>query len=368
MTGECLSILELLDLRASGVEGAEEARNHVRTCPRCRGLLRTLPDMDIAEESSDAPEIKARPTAPKAGTDRPRAGQVWLASAPEVPDRRYVVVVIGRRRGPRNGILVAPTTTQLGAATDLDLLVDERPLGYEFTVSTWNFGTVLPGQLETYLGSLADEDLSHIKSLYRLVVADEQEGVDDGRVGPKTAGRDDERLIWRAEQIESLRPLWRPWRKLTAEERQPSPSGVLSLSGVLSSVFQKKEWDAVSLAEAAHVSTTDVDALLADRLDLTDQRDVESVASILHELGLKFEEIEAPLRETLNSSPGGLRLGTGGTERIAARTFADVTEEQRSKEIYEGLAKVDDSEEARRRAIESYLQEVAHQLDELGQL
>jgi hypothetical protein len=147
---------------------------------------------------------------------------------------------------------------------------------------------------------------------------------------------------------------------MTVEQSQPS------LSGVLSNVLQRKEWDAVSLAEASHVSTTDVDALLADRLDLTDQRDVESVASILHELGLKFEEIEAPLRATLNSSPGGLRLGTAGTERTAARTFADVSEEQRSREIYEGLSQVDDSEEARRRAIESYLQEVAHQLDELG--
>src|SRR5205807_540208 len=135
MTGECLSIMELLQLKDSSGSELPEAEEHVRTCPRCRGLLRSLPDVRPGDAPRDIPQLHARPDTRVEVVDNVRAGQVWLARAPDAPDRRYVVVVLGRRRDTSDGVVVAPTGTELGQATDLDLLLDESPLGYPLVVS-----------------------------------------------------------------------------------------------------------------------------------------------------------------------------------------------------------------------------------------
>src|SRR5215218_725911 len=117
---ECLSLMELLDLRA-GADDAE-ARAHLENCARCRALLAGLPG------ELTLPEVPTRTLAVSARTsvrapERVRTGQLWRATAPGNPDWTWVVAVIGRAPDADDRLLVAPVVPAAELATDQDLLV-----------------------------------------------------------------------------------------------------------------------------------------------------------------------------------------------------------------------------------------------------
>lgn len=371
-TEECLSIMELLELRASGGTVPSGAQRHVDRCPRCAGLLRALPGLIAEETPPETLDLRARPVTTDKTVRDVHAGQVWLIRAPAAPGQLFVAVVLGRRRDAAEAVVVAPTSDEIQHATDLDVLIDDSVLGYAFMVSTWNFGTVLTEQLQECLGTLPESDQSVVRSVYSLVVTGESPTL-PVTTGVGTAGPEDERLLWRSEQLAAVLPLWGPWRQQQTDQESELLTGEmtrdtveLSLSVLIHEALDEGEWDIVSLAEAAHVATTHIQAILEDRLDLTDQTDVDAVAAAIHAIRRDFDQIEPYLRRSLECSSGGLRIGLAGTDRIAARTRAEVGEDQRRRRLWEGLASVDESDVARRRAIESYVQAVETRLEELG--
>lgn len=367
---ECLSVMELLELRELGVVEDSPEAIHLRSCPRCRAALQTMPSVASVAPTREVPQLKARPIS-RLTADDVRAGQIWTATDFDVPDRRFIVVVVGKRKDTPDTIVVCPTSVELDQATDLDLIVDPSTIGHPFMICAWHFGTVFRSQLENCLGSLHVETLEGLKGLYQHALTGKGD-LSQQVTGTGMGGSDDLRQIWRSEQLEQWRPLWHPVRhRLAVMETAagthpvtPRVSGP-SLGDVVRELVGGEEWDARSLIEAAHVPAAHLGALLSNRLDLTDQSDAESVAAIIHALALGSEEVEQLLRGTLEASPGGLRIGTAGTTRIAARSFAHVSDETRAKELRDSLSKVDDSPEARNRAVDSYVDAVLQRLDEL---
>src|SRR4051812_25642934 len=92
---DCLSLMELMELR-EGV-GDLNARAHLKSCPRCRALLATMPsDLALPEPTGDRPAAPAdAPRRRETGAVGVRTGAVWRARG-EDDDIAWVVVVIGR--------------------------------------------------------------------------------------------------------------------------------------------------------------------------------------------------------------------------------------------------------------------------------
>lgn len=357
MTNDCLSIIELLDLRLNQTGESSLQREHVEQCPRCAGLFRRLPELGAAEPpQSSSLRTEASLTIADNG-DLP--GQIWCAHAPDSPERRYVVVVLGHHRRDEESIVVAPTSTSLQNASEFDLLVEPSPLPYRFMVSPWNFGVVVVDQLDELVGRLPPEALAELLSLYRSMLGNDL-GVDVSHVGPSISSSADERLIWRAEEIKATKPLYAPWARRASEEFDASPTELFS--NVVRAALVAEGHDESSLAEYAHVSASSIAAFLDDRLDLTDQEDIEDVVAVVRALHLSFEQVEASLRASLHRRPGGQRIGRGSAERLAARRRPDISAEEAGRLLRAGLSEVDDSDKARELAIASYVNAVANQL------
>src|SRR4051812_42471931 len=125
----CPSILELLEARESGADGA--IAEHLGSCARCGALA--------AELTEPLPELElhalrvaraARPEAPEE-EGQMRTGELWEAPLGEHLQR--VVAIIGRSPAP-DTVLVAPVASALGMAAEGDVLVEASPLGYAHLV------------------------------------------------------------------------------------------------------------------------------------------------------------------------------------------------------------------------------------------
>jgi hypothetical protein len=365
---ECWSTLELLDLRQTMTDGVSEAPPDILGCPRCSALLSSLPDIRIPDDR-DAPRIGAPPSLVTAPPDRISAGDVWVAVAPDESERRYVVVVIGKRQDTNDGIVVAPTSPDVYEATDLDVKIDDSPLGYPFLVSAWNFGTILRRQLVETLGRLGQEQFAAVKAAYRRALGgDSAEDIEP--VGPDIVSTADPRLLWRDEQIHALRLLWRPRRAALVSEESKAEAGERvaageSLGRFLKQLFLAGEWDEATVAEQSHVSIGEVTKIALDHLDLTDGSDIDTVAKVINGLGLVSEEAEVLLRGSLRRSAGGLRIGTGGPMRRAARSFADVSDERRSNDLFADATSIDDSPRSRGQAMDNYVDATLDRLEKL---
>lgn len=363
MTDDCLSVPELLDLHEEGSDRPPEVLSHVENCPRCAALMRALPAL-VHGHPPVAPELHIGTVAETGEPGRIEAGQIWCAIAPDQPDRRYVVVVLGHRRGQEDGVVVVPTSTQLENATELDLVVEASTLPYHFVACPWNFGVVLPDQLEEYLGSLTGEAFRDLVSLHRFTLAgDPMAG--ELHVGPTVLSSADDRLIWRAEQLNTIKPLYGPWSNRLSDRTENVATQAASdpLSAVVLAAMEAQDHDSASLAEMAHVSRSSVDNLCDDRLDLTDQTDVDAVGAILRVLALSFERIEQPLITSLRAQSGGLRAGVRPTDRLAARRRPGVSAQRANKLLRADLSEVDDSPKAREQAISDYVRALTDRID-----
>ncbi|MGH9891113.1 MAG: hypothetical protein ACREA0_03850 [bacterium] len=362
MTDDCLSVLELLDLRDEATDRPPEVLSHVANCPRCAALMRVLPTL-VYVHPPVAPELHVGTVVQTEEPGRIEAGQVWRAIAPNQPDRSHVVIVLGQRRGREDGVVVAPTSTRLENATELDLVVEASTLPYRFMACPWNFGVVFPNQLEEYLGSLSGEVLRDLVALYRFTLAGDPI-VGELSVGPTALASEDDRLTWRAEQLNTIKPLYEPWSsRLHDRDEDVATQAGDRLSAVVLAAMDAQGHDNASLAEAAHVSRSSVDDLCAERLDLTDQTDIDAVGAILGELALSFERIERPLISSLHAQSGGLRVGLRPTDRLAARRRPGVSAEHANELMRADLSEVDDSPAARERAVADYVRAVADRLE-----
>ena len=312
----------------------------------------------------------ARPTEPK--PQDLRAGQLWAARGAD-PDWRYIVVVLGKPESEQDLAMVVPIAEEVEQASDLDLIVPDSPLGYSHLILAWQHGPIFAGQLERFLGDLPTESTEALKRVYTTIVTGEANEVNEANegVGPPLAGPDDPRRRFRSEKLEWLRPLWQPLREAVVsdedeDEDEDSVDPKPALVGLFEKVFAEDEWDVVSLCEAAALDGQQWRRFSAGQLDLTGQLDLPQLARVFSELGRDFDEVAPAVEQTLWLNPGGQLRASPHEQRLAARSFSDVSEAQRQRDIQRGRRKVDESEAGRRAAVASYLNALAKAMDELS--
>ncbi len=366
---DCMSVLELTEIKAIGLADAE-ARAHLLECPRCHLLLSSLSAVEQddafaaaggAERS--APTAAARPT--REATGPPRTGDIYLADA-ETGHTREVVIVIGQAPQRDDVFVVAPTSTDLDAAADLDLEIAESPLGYRHVVSVWAQGQVFADQLAEFVGRLGRADREHLVRLFdRTRASNGEEPL--AAVGPPLQGADDPRRAHQALMLDRLKRLYAPVDRTleTLDAHRQLPAARQSVGELVEAHFGET-WDTSSLVAVSRIARADLDRILRDELDLTDRTDVVSVAAVLRALEIPIEDAESPVRRTLELVPGGERVSAGGASRMAARSYADVDEATRSRDLYRDQSQIDSSPEARRRAMDRYWADLADELEETG--
>ena len=370
---DCPSLMELLDLRNGG--GDADTRAHLDDCPRCRALLATVPaDIALPELAGGPPGTLA--DAPKRHPTGPvgvRTGTLWRAVG-ESADFAWVVMVIGHAPGGRDRVLAAPVVGEPGLATDYDLILDRSLLGYGAFADVGNTGVLLKEQLVESLAALEEPAARVLVDLYRAVlgtgVAPESE-----LLGPEATDERDPRLLAAAERRLALRPLWRRADRLVdAEDGDPVGEPVedggntgRGLALVLDAYVSgpDAEWDRATLLETSGADGHWFDAFCDNRLDLTDRRDIDHLARVLHTLQVGWDEAKPAVVCTLARSEGGSRQAEGPVMPMAARSQPGMAEDDVTEALYADQSSVDRSADARQAAIAQYVADLRRALDDL---
>lgn len=297
-----------------------------------------------------------------ATTDEDRAvrtGDLWTAAIDA--DWNVVVAVVGRRPSD-SSVLVAPVSAETAMAAEGDVVRQSSPLGYPIVVSIWNHGPIEEEQLGRYLGRLERPAREDIVTAFRSLSSETP--YVDAEVAP-AVGEHDVRLAWREQQREWVLPLFAKVNAQVDESAvEASNRQVATVSAVLNRALES-EWDRGSLLETAQIDGSHFDMFLRDRLDLQTCGDVEGLARVLTLVMGGPDEVEPVVAQSLALSPGGEWEAKGSAQRLAASSYADVSEEERKRALFRGISRVDKSDEGRRRAIERYLRELRAALDEL---
>jgi len=377
---ECLSLMELLDLRAGASD--PEARRHVDGCPRCRVLLDGMPT-EITLPALPAKTVVLRARSSETRPERVRTGQLWRSRASGESDWSWIVAVIGRAPDAEDRILVVPVVAESELATERDLVVDAPSLGYEGFLDLQNLGPVLRTQLVEYLGTLSRPQTEALVALYRWTLGGDSEPT-DLPTGLPVLGEADPRLLAAEERGEELRALWRDAnaqvtdleevqeRDLDSErplgsQLDPGHEPKAGLTEILQLRLKGPgaEWDHASLLESTGVDGGHFDQFVKGRLDLTDKADVQDLANVLNVLDIPWEEAENAVAISLWASPGGRREATGPAMPMAARSQPGVSEEDVTRDLYADQSEIDRSTKARSAEIAAYLAELRRALDEL---
>lgn len=370
---DCLSLMEFLDLRNGG--GDADARAHLDGCPRCRALLTTVPADIALPELADGPPL-APADAPRrhpTGSAEVRTGALWRAVG-QSADFAWVVVVIGRAPGGEDRVLVAPVVGEPDLATDYDLIVDRSLLGYGAFAEVANAGVLLREQLVEPLGALEEPAARMLVDLSQAVLGTAV-APDSGLLGPEVLDERDPRLLAASERRLALRALWRRADRLVdAEDGEPAAEPIQEagdtapgLALVLDEYLPGPhvEWDRATLLEASGADGPWFDAFCDDRLDLTDRRDIDHLARVLHTLNVDWDEAKPAVVRTLVRSEGGFRQAEGPVTPMAARAQPGMAEDDVTEALYADQSSVDRSAEARQAAIAQYVADLRRALDDL---
>ncbi len=370
----CLSLMELLDVRLGAVDAYAAA--HLEDCPRCQALLADLP-RELALPELPTPRhrepVRARLPAPIA---RVGTGALWRAVVHPDSDFAWVVAIIGRAPDAEDRVLVAPVVGDVALATDADLLLDSTALGYAAFADLANLGAIVETQLIEPLAELPGLTAEALVALYRATLGAGQP-IASELTGTPVLDENDPRLLAAAERREALRSLWRTADAQVedleddAERAEPtaaSPSAApISLAAMLEARLTgpNAEWDRSTLLAKSGADGANVDAFLADRLDVTDKRDVVDLAQVLYSLRLPWDEAEPAVVITLTRSSGGSRQAEGPTLPMAARARPGTSEEEVAEHLYADQSSIDTSAVARQQEIALYVAELRRALDEL---
>lgn len=115
-------------------------------------------------------------------------------------------VVIGSAEDTRT---VVPLSDAIEQATEWDLFVPAKVLGYQSIAEVWNYGSVLPEQIVEVVAHLPTTVLDSIRRLSRAAAASAPVP-DDLDVGPPVLADADPRLLFQESEAEIAQPFWEP--------------------------------------------------------------------------------------------------------------------------------------------------------------
>lgn len=355
---ECLSLMELLDIRADAADAA--ARAHLAACKRCQALLNELPVTSPGPLAAGASSMYS--TDPRVASPAPevKTGHLWRAQAAADADWSWVVAIIGRSPHIAGGVVVAPVFGGWSLATEDDLVLPESIVGYPAFVDLGNVGTLFEWQLTVPTGRLDPRLADALVGLYRALLGAGSRP--EASTGAPVVGADDERLLASEERGQALRALWR------AVDEQVDEPEVVDLPALLRSRIEgeQADWERTSLLEATGIDVSHYSGFTEGRLDLTDKRDLGDLALVLHELEVPWADARPVVEVTLRSSAGGQRFSAGLDLPLAARSRPGMSEDEIADELYGDVTGVDTSVPARQLEIEAYLAELRQALDDLA--
>lgn len=363
-TYSCPSLLELEALRVDP-SGEPDLESHVASCRRCQALLAELRDTAPAPERVDeptrpaasTPTLRTGTTRLRAATTQIRCGALWQASAE--PDAHFAWIVAIIHCQP-DFLLVTPVASADPAlATGDDIVLDSTVLGYPAFLDLTNHGTVRRDQLHEPVGELDEETAEAMVATHAHLTGTGPE-TSQGRRGVPVLDQRDFRLLARAKRGEALQALWR--------SAASAPSGkVVVLSQLLGTAFDDDDggWDRPTLLEASRAEAKHLRAFMDDHLDLTDKRDIDDLARVLHTLNVPWQEAQPAIRATLQLSGGGSRQADAPGLPMAARSHAGADPETTTRDLYADQSRIDATARAREREIGIYLSELERALDDL---
>lgn len=202
-----------------------------------------------------------------------------------------------------DAVTVAPVSDRVELATEWDLLVPVRVLGYEAITEVWNYGSILAEQLEEVLAELDPQTIEDLQSLARAAVTGGDPPA-DVRVGPPVLDDADPRLLFQDAEAERCRHFWEPALAL---------AGALTLGQL---VAHRRSELVVPVDELeALVGPGGLARLERDELDVRRSLPPGSLAALMRRLHIgasrRLGRIAVYTLETQRTAPGGLALARG---------------------------------------------------------
>lgn len=140
-------------------------------------------------------------------------GSIALISE-ERGDELMPVVV---RRATEEGLVVVPVSADVLLATEWDLYLPAKQLGYSSIARLWNFGSVLVEQVTEIVGALDPAQAEELDALARAA-RESGEVPDDLNVGPKILDDQDPRVLDQTESADNVRRFWEPALSIAGAE------------------------------------------------------------------------------------------------------------------------------------------------------
>jgi hypothetical protein len=255
----CPSFAELF---ATDVDVSDEVRAHIASCPRCQALKRHLSPTAI--ESATDPSAKEPQR--RAFDVGQRLGSVYAIHGPASDEYLLGALV----DWDAEEAVVVPLSDEVRYATNWDLLLEQKLLGYPAMAEVWNHGTVLIEQLNEKIAELGDS-ASAVEALYTAAL-DATDVPTRLPVGPQVLNEIDPRNAFQDREGERVAGYWQPATLLARVE------SVFELVRA-----QRDELDIVPEAIDA-LEPAALDQLEAGKLDIGNQVPTAVFAGLLNRL------------------------------------------------------------------------------------
>lgn len=253
----CPSFAELF-----AADVSDELRAHIASCPRCRALKRHVAPTDIESVAEPLAKEQQRHEFDVGRT----LGSVYAIHGPASDEYLLGALV----DWDDEEAVVVPLSDDVRYATNWDLLLEQKLLGYPAMAEVWNHGTVLIEQLNEKIAELG-EAASAVEALYTKAL----EGGELPTalpVGPRVLSEIDPRNAFQDQEGERVAGYWQPATLLASVE----------------SVFElvRAQRDELDIAPEA-IDTLDpsaLDQLEAGKLDVGNQLPTAVFAELLNRL------------------------------------------------------------------------------------
>lgn len=256
----CPSFAELF---AADADLSDELREHVASCRRCQALRRHLEPSD-AVEAAVVP-LENEPLRPELETE-PRSGSVYVIHGP-LSDEYVLGALVD---WDDEEAVVVPLSDEVRFATNWDLLLEQKLLGYPAMAEVWNHGTVLVEQLREKIAELGAA-VAALEALYAAAL-DGTELTTALPVGPPVLSEIDPRNAFQDQEGERTTVYWQPARVLAGVE------------SAFDLVRAQREDLGVAPAALGAVEPRALEQLEAGNLDLVNEIPVTALAELLHRL------------------------------------------------------------------------------------
>lgn len=346
MTTTNISCPSLDELRGQ-LERADEAiARHLESCRRCRALLLLIAEQGSSLPSPAAAAAEPQPLGEPSAEEVRRPidvteGAVVIASSPEAPGELLVALVLDTEfeAAGRDGLIVAPLSTETEFATDADVVLTRAQtlLGYEVMAEIWNHGTLLREQLEEQRGVVESDAWETLAALYAAAIGEFEDEAEEAQTtavpvgdGPPIIADEDRRLLFQDEEIERAQRFYLPAARLLATdgvgadaETRERDADTLTAGSLLSAWLEDQGYETTAYAREIGFDRRHVELVCANKINPV-LLNHDLVAAILarpyRDAELDRDDLDAALSRSFDEDTNWELVGAFGRGRVFART------------------------------------------------